>query len=133
MIIIYENCHRSASNNPFVCTFLWSLCFMSLCEKCWYSEFFWSIFSCIQTKYWQMVCISLYSVQIWENTDQKKSKYRHFSCSVCFDLPFCSLLNTSLYSNNIESHTEKNNKYCLLCEALLIDGVFDNISQQYFG
>ena len=27
----------------------------------------------------------------------------------------------------------KNSKYCLICEALLIDRVFGNIFQQYFG
>ena len=35
-------------------------------EKYPYSEFFWSLFS-------------PYSVQIWENTDQKNSEYGHFS------------------------------------------------------
>ena len=40
-------------------------------EKCLYSEFFWSVFSCI-----------LYSVQMRENTDQKNSEYGHFSRSV---------------------------------------------------
>ena len=36
-----------------------------------YLEFFWPVFSRIWTKYW-----------IRENTDQKKSEYGHFSCSV---------------------------------------------------
>ena len=63
-----------------------------------------------------------------------KWEYGHFSRSLCFDFCFCSLLSqtTSLYCNNIESHAEKNEKYCLGCEALLIDRVFDNIFWQYF-
>ena len=97
------------------------------------SEFFWSAFSRIWTEYLEIVPISLYSVKTQENTDQKNSEYRLFSCSVCFDLCFCSLLNTSLYCNNIGSHTEKNGKYCSVFKALLIDRVFENIFRQYFG
>ena len=48
---------------------------LTLCEKCPYSEFFWSVFSRIRT-------ISPYSVRMWENTDQKNSEYEHFSRSV---------------------------------------------------
>ena len=76
--------------------------------------------------------ISPYSVKMQENTDQKNCEYRDFSRSVCFDLCFCLLLNTNLYCNNIGSHTEKNGKYCLVCEALLIDKMFENIFRQYF-
>ena len=129
MNIIYENRRRSASNDPFVRAFLWSLYFVSLREKCWYSVFFWSV-SRIWTEYREIVCIFPYSVEMRENTDQKNSEYGHFSSSVYFDLCFCSLINTSLCCNNIESHTEKNGKYCLVCEAPLIDIVFGNIFQQ---
>ena len=51
----------------------------TLREKCPYAEFFWSVFSRILTEYENLRTISLYSVR--ENTDQKNSKYRHFSRS----------------------------------------------------
>ena len=50
-------------------------------EKYPYSEFFWSIFSRIRTEYWEILRISPYSVQMWENRDQKNSEYLHFSRS----------------------------------------------------
>ena len=34
-------------------------------------SFFWSVFSCIRTEYGDLWSKSLYSVRIWENTDQK--------------------------------------------------------------
>ena len=107
MNMIYENRRRSASNDPFTRAFLWLLCFVSLHERHRYSELFWSLFSRIRTEYGDIVRISTYSVELRENTDQKNIKYGHFSRSLCFDLWFCSLLNTRLYFNNIESHTEK--------------------------
>ena len=51
-------------------------------EKCPYSEFFWSVFSRIQTEYGEILRNGPYSVRMRENTDQKNSKYRHFSRSV---------------------------------------------------
>ena len=48
-------------------------------EKCPYSEFFWSLFSRIQTKYGEIWSISPYSAQTQENTKQKNSKYGHSS------------------------------------------------------
>ena len=41
-------------------------------KKCAYSEFFWSVF---------LLCISPYSVQMWEYKDQKNSEYGHFLSS----------------------------------------------------
>ena len=35
-------------------------------------SFFWSVFSHIQTEYGEILRLSPYSVQMWENTDQKK-------------------------------------------------------------
>ena len=35
-------------------------------------ELFWSVFSHIRTEYGKVLRISLYSVQMWEKTDQKK-------------------------------------------------------------
>ena len=46
----------------------------SLGKKCPYSELFWSVFSCIWTEYLRLR-ISLYSVQMQENTDQNNSEY----------------------------------------------------------
>ena len=53
----------------------------TLREKSPYSEFFWSVFSCILTEYGEMRFISLHPVRMRENTDQKTSEYRHFSRS----------------------------------------------------
>ena len=50
----------------------------ALCEKCPCLEFFCSVFFRIWTEYGQIPRISPYSVQMWENTGQKNSKYRHF-------------------------------------------------------
>ena len=55
--------------------------YSTLHEKCSYSEFFWSAFSRIVTEYGEILRISLYSVQMRENTDQKNSEYGHFSRS----------------------------------------------------
>ena len=40
-------------------------------------SFFWSLFSHIRTEYGEILRISLYSVWMWENTDQNNSKYGH--------------------------------------------------------
>ena len=130
MNMIYENWRISASNDPFVRAFSWLLCFVSLHGRCRYSELNWSLFSHIWTEYEERVRISPYSIELLENTDQKNSKYGHCSCSVCFNLCFCSLLNTCIYCNNIESLKRKNSKYCLVCEA--VNPVFGNIFRQYF-
>ena len=52
-----------------------------LCEKCPYSEFFWSVFSRIWTEYGEILHISPYSVRMRENMNLKNSEYRHFSRS----------------------------------------------------
>ena len=49
--------------------------------KCSHSEFFWSIFSRILTKYREIRSISPYSVWMRRNTDQKNSEYGHFTNS----------------------------------------------------
>ena len=51
-------------------------------KKCPYSELCWSLFSRIRNEYGEMRSIYPHSVRMWENKDQKNSKYRHFSCSV---------------------------------------------------
>ena len=51
----------------------------TLCEKCPYSELFWSAFSRIRTKYGEIRNISLtISVRMRKHTDQNNSEYGHF-------------------------------------------------------
>ena len=57
----------------------------ALREKCPCSEFFWSVFSLIQTEYEEILRIFPHpvrlrknSVPMWEKTDQKNFKYGHF-------------------------------------------------------
>ena len=52
---------------------------LTLCEKCPYSELFWSVFSHIWTEYGEIHHISPFSVRMRENTNQKNSEYGHFS------------------------------------------------------
>ena len=52
-------------------------------KKCPYSEFFWSVFSRIRTEGRGILGISLYLVQMRENTDHKNFKYGQFSGSGC--------------------------------------------------
>ena len=66
-----------------------------------YPEFFWSVYSLIRTKYGQIRSIPTYSVRIRENTDQKISKYGHFSrsdmCSTnCPDV-FCQITALTIF------------------------------------
>ena len=51
-------------------------------EKCSYSEFFWSVISRIRTEHGDSWSKSLYSVQMRENTDWKKSKEDTFYAAV---------------------------------------------------
>ena len=48
---------------------------LALCEKCPNTEFSWSVFSHIRTKYGDLRNKSLYSVRIREYTDQKKTPH----------------------------------------------------------
>ena len=43
-------------------------------KKCPYSDLFWSAFSRTRTKCREILSISPYSVRMWENGDQNKSK-----------------------------------------------------------
>ena len=56
--------------------------FLTLRDKCPYSELFWSVFSCIRTEYGEILHISPYPVRMRENTDQNNSEYGHFLRSV---------------------------------------------------
>ena len=54
-----------------------TLCTQStMCEKCPYSELFWSVFSRIWTG--EILRISPYSVRMREIADQNNSEYGHF-------------------------------------------------------
>ena len=45
----------------------------ALRKKCPFLELFWSVFSRIRAEYGEALCLSPYSVQMRENTDQKNS------------------------------------------------------------
>ena len=59
--------------------------FPTMPEKCPYSEFFWSVFSPIRTEHGKILSISLHSVRMLENKEQKNSKYGQFSRSAKCD------------------------------------------------
>ena len=67
-----------------------------LCEKCLYSELFWSAFSCIRTEYGEIFRISPYFVRMWENADQNNSEYEHFLRSAYFNKNIFSLTAASV-------------------------------------
>ena len=60
-------------------------------------EFFWFVFSRIRTEYGKMFHISLYSVQMLENTDQKNSKYEPFLRSDKHTFHAAILFHTEIY------------------------------------
>ena len=80
---------------------------MQLHEKCPYSEFFWSIFLRILTEYGETRSISPYSVQIWENTDQKNSEYGHFSHKVTINTLVHKVQNGHTNLGNHAANTER--------------------------
>ena len=57
-------------------------------------EFLWSVFSRIWAKYGDLLRKSPYSVQMWENTDQKNSLFEHF-------------LRSALVANNLRTWIRK--------------------------
>ena len=61
----------------------WS--FLTLREKCLYSEFFWAVFSRIWSEYEEILHISPHSWRMRENTDQKISEDGHFLRSLIDD------------------------------------------------
>ena len=50
----------------------------SLLEKCPYSEFFWSVLSCIRSEYGEIWSIFPFSTRMGGDMDQKNSEYGHF-------------------------------------------------------
>ena len=84
----------------------------SLREKCPYLELFWSVFPRIRTEYREILHISLYSVRMWENTDQSNSEYSHFLRSeyhgVWFGTYFHILVITIFYSASIILNSRQN-------------------------
>ena len=64
-----------------------------LCEKSPYSEFFRSVFSRIWTENGEILSISSHSVRMRKSTEQKNSKYRHFSRSAGLVMRIFSIKN----------------------------------------
>ena len=62
---------------------------VTLREKCPYSEFFWSLLSRIRREYVEIPLISLYSVPMRENKDQKNSQNLHHSRSYLIFILAC--------------------------------------------
>ena len=56
--------------------------FLKLHEKCPNTEFFWSVFSRIWTEYGHLLCKSLYSPYMRENTDQKILNYKALTSNI---------------------------------------------------
>ena len=83
----------------------------SLREKCPYSEFFWSVFFRSWTEYGDILRISLYSVRMRENMDQKNSEYGHFSRNA-YDLQNTKLPKTGMkFIKNTKATTSVMNTY----------------------
>ena len=61
-------------------------------RMCTYSEYFWSLFPNIRTKYGDLLCKSLNSEEIRENADQKNSEQGHFQRSLTSMDPLMSSL-----------------------------------------
>ena len=91
---------------------------LSLCEKCPYSELFWSAFSRIWTEYGEILRISPYSVRMLKNVDQNNYEYGHFLHSVFIIKSFenkqllnkkSELVNTCRYKNKLLLKSLKRN------------------------
>ena len=63
------------------CEFLSAKCIQQSVKNVQIRIFFWSAFSRIRTEYVDLWSKYPYSVQMWENTDQKNSVFGHFSRS----------------------------------------------------
>ena len=55
---------------------------LTLNENCSYFEFFWSVFSCIQIEYGELLCKSQNAFHIRGNTHHKNSKYGYADIDV---------------------------------------------------
>ena len=55
---------------------------LTLNENCYYFEFFWSVFSCIQIEYGELLCKSQNAFHIRGNTHHKNSKYGYADIDV---------------------------------------------------
>ena len=83
---------------------------ITLREKCPYSELFWSAFSRIWTEYGEILCISPYLAQMWENVDQNNSKYGHFLCSVRFQ--YFEMIPIKLSNSKVYPGLKNTSKNC---------------------
>ena len=71
-------------------------------KKCPYSDFLWPVFFRIRSEYGETLCISPYSIQMRENTDQKNFEYGHYMTTISlFPLPSTQLQEKPNRSENI--------------------------------
>ena len=85
-------------------------------KKCSYSDLFWSVFSHIQTAYREIRSVSLYSVQMPENTDQNNSKDGHFSRS---DIPFDEGVMIGWLQNDEDSYSGDLTSYVQVLDVVV--------------
>ena len=78
---ISDNCGGLCYVSEHDCSSFLGNKYQALHEKCPYSEFFQSAFSCIRTEFREIFRISLYSDRMRENTDLKNFEYGLFSRS----------------------------------------------------
>ena len=80
VLYLHGESYRFHSDFSGYCVSILEVCFvLTLHIKGTYSEFFWSVFSRIQTKYRDLQSKSPHSIQIWKNTQQKTSNMNIFS------------------------------------------------------
>ena len=93
---------------------------LSLCEKCPYSELFWSVFFSIRTKYREIRIISPYSVRMQENTDHNNSEYGHFfaQCLLCLNLKMEFKISFSSTTLSLMTNTQLSKKRFLPLDQL---------------
>ena len=96
---------------------------ISLRENCPYSEFFWSAFSRIRTEYGNLLCKSPYSVLMWENADQKKSKYGYLFTQ-CISLNLIAFL---------QDYILECSRPFINFDREIVSGAFKTISNIYDG
>ena len=104
----------------------------ALLYKKWpYSEFFWSAFSWIRTKYGNLQSKSPYSVRMRENADQRNSEYEYFSHRACREHLLHLIINIAQLVSNIAG-----NEYLsilLLTKVLLCEYTIFTFSRTILG
>ena len=83
LLLMYLTIKHSKQNMVWKRSMRWNnVKLHTLRERCLKLGFFWFVFFRIWTKYRKILRMSLYSVRMPENTNQKNSEYEHFSSSV---------------------------------------------------